>query len=373
MAEEITYASVVFKNKTNSRPQKEEEIVYDEVKVVQKKAEQAADAQKEEEIVYDEVKMLQKKAEQPADGLLADQKATNKLRHYQLMVCCLGIVCVILLFSIIAVSVYFTSENNNKLTAENKLENLTKEYNVSEIKIKNLTAENQQLKTNLKDLNNKLSSENERLRRDNDDQTVIIENLTKKYNDSEMKIKNLTGENQQLKTQNQQLETEKDKLNEQIRNIENNITVVQQIIDAYCPIKDGNRQCKPCLEGWMHNQSSCYVINNPDPADQKTWEIALKDCRAKNSDLAVIVNEDEKTFISDNSWNTRGLTGYWIGLRAEAEKWKWIDGSDLTKKSWITDPAASSVCVISVYNQEWKSVNCGNKNGWICKKAALSV
>ncbi|CAK6982626.1 Hypothetical predicted protein, partial [Scomber scombrus] len=47
--------------------QKGEEIVYDEVKVPQKKAEQAADAKKEEDTVYDEVKVPQKKAEQAAD------------------------------------------------------------------------------------------------------------------------------------------------------------------------------------------------------------------------------------------------------------------------------------------------------------------
>ncbi|XP_053183641.1 C-type lectin domain family 10 member A-like [Scomber japonicus] len=199
------------------------------------------------------------------------------------------------------------------------------------MKIKNLTEENQQLKTNLTDLNNTLSSENERLRRDKDDQTVIIENLTKEYNVSEMKIKKLTAEIQQLKTQNQELET-LNILTEQIRNIENCVTVTQQIFDAYCPIKDGNRQYKPCPNGWMRHQSSCYAINNPDTADQKTWEEALKDCRAKNSDLVVIVNEDEKTFISGKSWITPGVNGYWIGLRVENRKWKWIDGNDLTKK-----------------------------------------
>ncbi|XP_053183649.1 C-type lectin domain family 4 member G-like [Scomber japonicus] len=343
--EEINYASVVFKTKTNSRP---------EVK-------------KEEEIVYDEVKVAQKKAEQAADGLLADQKATTKHRHYQLMACCLGIFCVILLFSIIAVSVYLSLYYY--------------ENNVRELKqLKESQTTLLEINRNLTDLNNTLSSENERLRRDNDNQTVIIGNLIKKYNVSEMKIANLTEENtkltvdkKQLETQNQQLEKEKNILTEQIRNMDNNFTVTQQIIDAYCPIENGNRQCKPCLDGWLHHQSSCYVIHNADPADQKTWEEAQENCRGKNSDLAVIVNEDEKTFISVNSWGSSGLSGYWIGLRAEAEKWKWIDGSDLTKKSWITQPANNGYCAMSVHNQGWKSVSCGNKNRWICEKAALSV
>ncbi|CAK6974992.1 C-type lectin domain family 4 member G-like, partial [Scomber scombrus] len=297
-------------------------------------------SQKEEETVYDEVKVPQRKPEKAADtnGLLAEQKATNKCCNYQVMACCLGIFCVILLSGTIVITSVI-SVNNNKLTAENQqLENLTKEYNVSEMKIKKLTAENQQLNTtnqqlgtNLTDLNNTLSSENERLRRAKDNQTVIIGNLTKKYNVSEIKIKKLTAENQQLNTTNQQLNTQNDNLKEQIRNINNNVTVAQQIIDAYCPIKDGNRQCKPCPDGWLHNRSSCYAINDPDTAGQTTWEEAQENCRGKNSDLAVIVNVDEKKFISDNSWKSSGDKGYWIGLRAEAGKWKWIDGSDLAE------------------------------------------
>ncbi|XP_062279168.1 C-type lectin domain family 10 member A [Scomber scombrus] len=332
MEEEINYASVVFKTRTNSRPQ----------------------AQKEEETVYDEVKVPQRKPEKAADTnvLLPDQKATNKHRHYQLMACCLVIFCVILLFGTIAVSVYFSLyyHENNVRELEQLKENQTTLLEINR---------------NLTDLNDKLSSENERLTRDKDDQIVIIGNLTQKYNVSELKIeklteetKKLTEDKQQLETQNQQLKTE-NSLTEQIRNIENNVTVVQHIYDTYCPKPEkGDRQCKPCLDGWEHHQSSCYVINDPDTAGQKTWEEAQQNCRGKNSDLAVIVNEDEKKFISDNSWYKIGLAGYWIGLRAEAGKWKWINGSDLAEKSWMTQPANNGTCAISVQNQGWKSVTC---------------
>ena len=55
-----------------------------------------------------------------------------------------------------------------------------------------------------------------------------------------------------------------------------------------------DRKCELCLAGWVHHQSNCYEFNDPDTAGQKTWEEARENCRGKNSDLAVIVNEDEK-------------------------------------------------------------------------------
>ncbi len=55
------------------------------------------------------------------------------------------------------------------------------------------------------------------------------------------------------------------------------------------------RECQSCQAGWKASQSSCYAYNNPpDRKDWRTWEEAQEDCRGKNSDLAVIVNELEK-------------------------------------------------------------------------------
>ncbi|XP_067456583.1 NKG2-A/NKG2-B type II integral membrane protein-like [Thunnus thynnus] len=223
-------------------------------------------------------------------------------------------VCWVILLVIMALRIYLTSVisgNNAKLTAENQ----------------NLTAENQIL----------------------------------------------NAENNKLNKRNQELETQKNNSTEQIRKwSENSVAGVQQIIDAYCPKENNNRQCKACERGWLHYQSSCYLINNPPPPEQRTWEEAQENCRGRNSDLAVIVNEDEKRFISVYSSGNSGVKGYWIGLRVEDGRWKWINGSDLTESSWI-QPPTNGHCAISVQKEGWKSVSCGEKNGWICKNKALSV
>ncbi|KAK2909748.1 hypothetical protein Q8A73_007463 [Channa argus] len=112
---------------------------------------------------------------------------------------------------------------------------------------------------------------------------------------------------------------------------EDNVTRAQWSIDQYCPKYNG-RTCKACQQGWDNNQSSCYAVINAERLIQKTWEEAREDCRGKNSDLAVIVNEAQKKFTTDNSWKQAGISGYWIGLKVEDGRWKWVDGTNLTNE-----------------------------------------
>ncbi|XP_025767653.1 C-type lectin domain family 17, member A isoform X2 [Oreochromis niloticus] len=196
---------------------------------------------------------------------------------------------------------------------------------------------------------------------------------------------NLTAENhslreksEQLEAQNKELETEKENLTEQIRDImiswnELNISRAQWSIDAYCPKENSNRKCNPCQKGWDHVESSCYATNDADSNQWKTWEAARKDCRGKSSDLVVVINEEEMKTVSEKSWKYNENKGYWIGLRVEDGKWKWLDGRNMTISSWIDQRPSDGHCAISVQNQGFKSVSCNEKNRWICKKKALSV
>ncbi|KAI3361462.1 hypothetical protein L3Q82_012945 [Scortum barcoo] len=293
MEEEVNYASVVFKtNKASSPPANlsasKEETVYDEVKARNEASEQTAGAN-------------------DSAGSSPDQKENEKRRHCQLLACCLGFLCVILVLGIVGVSVYLT------LFHESEQDQLRANQTT-------LLAANQ----NLTNLNMNLRTENENLMKNLSNLTVQFKNLTQDYNVLEEKNSNLTARIQEL-------ETEKKNLTQQITDMETernqlNVSQAQWSIDAYCPKDNNVRQCKPCQGGWNIFQSSCFAFNNPNYPGQKTWEEARENCRGKSSDLAVIVNEAEKNFlVTDGSWT---VGGFWIGLRAEGGKWKWLDGSE---------------------------------------------
>ncbi|XP_072249337.1 uncharacterized protein [Leuresthes tenuis] len=351
---EVNYASVVFKTK---RPKPE--------------------GKTEEETVYDEVKVRNETTEKSPDtnaGLLADKETEKRSRRYQRSTCCFGTVCVILLLGIIGVCVYLTFIHQS----ESQLKS-----NQTALLVEN---------SYLTKFNSKLTVDNENLTKNLSDLTVRINNLTQAYDVLENKITNLTAENknlteenqklntqnQKLNKQNQELEAERKNLTEQVQTmeamqVEFSVSRAQWSIDAYCPKNNNARKCNHCENGWKHTPPSCYAVNNPQPDKMRSWEGARKDCRGKGSDLAVVVDFSEKKTVSDYSWGSSGMKGYWIGLKAENGKWKWIDGSDLADSSWMPQDPQDGQCVISVQNKGWKSVSCDGKQQWICEKAALSV
>uniref|UniRef100_A0A8C2Z1Q1 C-type lectin domain-containing protein n=1 Tax=Cyclopterus lumpus TaxID=8103 RepID=A0A8C2Z1Q1_CYCLU len=199
----------------------------------------------------------------------------------------------------------------------------------------------------------------------------------------------LTAEIQQLKTLTRRLNASEDVSTPPaaIRNRtdrsagdqepETNVSRAQWSVDAYCPGSNG-RRCQPCQRGWHFFQSGCYAMLYPDPPGWKTWEEAREDCRGKNSDLVSMDNAAEKgdgkttTGARKKKKNMNFLQGHWIGLRVEDGRWKWVDGSDLNQTSWIVAPADGH-CAASVTAARWRSVSCGDRNRWSCKKKALFV
>ncbi|XP_047218161.1 CD209 antigen-like protein E [Girardinichthys multiradiatus] len=287
--DEVQYASVVIKSRRPPRAKKEEEVVYDEVKINQ---------------------MAQQTAEKnDSAGLLTDNEAKRRFLCYQKLTCCFGSLCVILVLAIIGVCFYYVSSHKS-----------------DEEELKHLKA----------------------------NQTFLLQ-----------EIYNLTNINKNL---TEQMEPIKKTWNEQ------NISRAQWSIDEYCRMENNKRTCVSCQKGWLQSQSSCYLVNDAEPQHQRTWEEARENCRGKSSDLTVVGNEAEKAFVKDTSWVKNRIKGYWIGLRVEEGKWKWIDGSDLTNQAWIQQHSATDgQCVTSLQNQEWRSVRCNERNAWICEKKALSV
>ncbi|XP_027863395.1 CD209 antigen-like protein E [Xiphophorus couchianus] len=253
-----------------------------------------------------------------ARGLLSDKEAKRR-RLYQKLVYCFGILYVILVMAFIGVRVYY--------------------------------------------LNNKISS----------DFKTLAQNVTS----CEKKSSHLTAEISQVKQNNHDLQTKMKTLREKIKTCEDQKhSQVQQILDEHCPKENNVNRYSSCPKGWIHSQSSCYAVNDAVPRNQKTWEEAREDCRRKSSDLTIVGNEEEKKFVDGTSWKDGDglIKGFWIGLRDEGGKWKWMDGSDLTNQAWIQQqPATDGQCVTSLQNREWTSVSCTKRNGWICEKKALSV
>uniref|UniRef100_A0A3Q4HJK2 C-type lectin domain-containing protein n=1 Tax=Neolamprologus brichardi TaxID=32507 RepID=A0A3Q4HJK2_NEOBR len=148
---------------------------------------------------------------------------------------------------------------------------------------------------------------------------------------------NWTNTSTAFETQIRDLIAENQNLTEQIKlmKMELSLGPGQCSVDAYCPKENNKKVCNTCREGWLHFESNCYAINDAELGEQKTWEEARENCKGKISDLAVAINATEKKYISDKSWKSSGENGYWIGLRAEGGKWKWVDGSYLTDKDWV--------------------------------------
>ncbi|XP_042346106.1 early activation antigen CD69-like isoform X2 [Plectropomus leopardus] len=342
--EEVSYASVVFKINNQNAPEakKEEETVYDEVKVKNETA---------------------KQSEETADtnGFLEEKKPNRRRRSYKRLACCLGILCGILLLGIIGVCAYIAT-----VSQEDELKQLRESQKTLLAEIRNLTNHT-----------SKLSSDYENLKRDYSSLSVQLENLTQNYTVLENKTSNLTEENQDLEKQNQELETERNNLTAQIHDMmtKDNVSRAQWSIDAYCPLKNNERRCKPCQDSWQHTKPSCYLYYNMVSGKGKTWKEAQENCTNSISSLAVIHNEDEQDAISEHSYDSSETNGYWIGLKAEGGTWKWIDGNDLVNNFWEgPEPAAADgQCAVSVKKKGWISTHCDKRQKWMCRKKALSV
>ncbi|XP_031174731.1 C-type lectin domain family 10 member A-like [Sander lucioperca] len=262
-------------------------------------------------------------------------------------------VCWLILLVIMGLRIHFTSVNS--------------ESNAK------LTAVNQQLETLTQHLNLTLLAAHGNLGRYCNNLTVQFDLLTQNYTVLESKIKDLTAVNQQLVTQ-------RNNLTEQIQNMETNwnklnVSRAQWSIDAYCPKTNNVQLCRACQEGWRLNQTSCYVVHDAvSTSGHNTWEEAREVCRRESSDFVTVHNQEEQYALNYYSWYSTLTIGYWIGLRAEGGRWKWIDGSNLTVSYWTQQPHPfPGQCVMSVQNVGWRSVSCNKRKRWICKKKALSV
>ncbi|XP_051801913.1 uncharacterized protein LOC110970752 [Acanthochromis polyacanthus] len=122
-------------------------------------------------------------------------------------------------------------------------------------------------------------------------------------------------------------------------------------------------------QGWVYFNNSFYYIST----SKNSWNDSRSDCLQRGADLVVINSKAEQEF-------TRHFGQHiWIGLTDhEMEgKWKWVDGTPLTKSYWGTNEPNSykgsdeDCGEIKFFAEEnnWNDKPCHVKNVWICEKA----
>ncbi|XP_070822993.1 C-type lectin domain family 4 member M-like [Chaetodon trifascialis] len=191
---------------------------------------------------------------------------------------------------------------------------------------------------------------------------------------------NLTAENLQLWTEKTDLESLTEELNREKDGLKWTIGVIMEYenfpVETFCPQK----VCKPCLDGWVLFQLSCYrFIDNTYYHYWRTWQGSRNDCRYMKADLAVIDSQEEQEFINNHTEKYDDDNhGYWIGLSSNEVEgtWTWVDGSNVTLTYWKTsEPGYRVSCALTLSQADplanWHKVSCDMRNRWICEKRAL--
>ncbi|XP_061675442.1 uncharacterized protein LOC133500588 isoform X2 [Syngnathoides biaculeatus] len=118
-----------------------------------------------------------------------------------------------------------------------------------------------------------------------------------------------------------------------------NVSWVQRAFDRFCTKNEDElrRLCNPCEEGWLRFESHCYLINDAESVNRKTWEDARRDCSENNSQLLVVENAGEMVLATVGSSPRREL-------RHLREKRK-ADGGRLLRKAAVDLQEAGVIAV----------------------------
>lgn len=153
--------------------------------------------------------------------------------------------------------------------------------------------------------------------------------------------------------------------------------ICQKIINNYLTPSLSN--CPYCPETWISYQITdmCYWISYNVT---RNWFDARSYCRNFGGDLITYTSNLEESFILGIL--SESLQDYWIGLRYENSRYKWIkdSGEDQfwTRKNFKilngTEGSNGSLCVF--YNQkakEWLHGDCELSKGFICKGGKIEI
>uniref|UniRef100_A0A673YEX3 C-type lectin domain family 6 member A-like n=1 Tax=Salmo trutta TaxID=8032 RepID=A0A673YEX3_SALTR len=261
---------------------------------------------------------------------------------YKLATVSLGLLCVLLLTTVIGLSVLH-DDDCNQLSKTHYL--LTANH----------TIEKKELQTSYENL----TKEKEQLERERDQLQIRYKSLTEERDQSQTHYITITGERDQLQMHYNSMIRERDQLQRKISEQE----------------KKMSEELGCCPDGWRKFRSSCYYLST----ESKTWTESRADCIRGGADLVIINSREEQVFLNKLGKDVH----FWIGLTdSEMEGiWKWVDGTTPTTTFWrrgqpkYTD--GEEDCV--VFNrftdlswhwaiiQSWNDQPCSVSTQWVCE------
>ncbi|XP_041844291.1 C-type lectin domain family 4 member M-like isoform X3 [Melanotaenia boesemani] len=412
MEEEIHYSTLVFnKNASPSKEEKEDVTVYSGVKF----AEPVTTEPKENKDPTTTSEFKAKEPEATVSSKFAEiEPVADSHSRTHLLPMCLGILCIILLASIIGLIVYITTvmnkleENLSNLKGQNEqlivekrvLENQTEQLMMDKrvlenqteqvtVKMKMFENQTEQLKMEKRRLENQteqLMMEKRVLENQTEQVTVkmkMFENQTEQLKMEKRRLENQTEqlmmEKRRLENQTEQLMMEKRRLENQTEQLSRDrddlnwtlgviLTFNSFPVNEFCP----NKTCQSCRTGWIQYQKKCYLFYEDSP--WKTWSDSRQYCKNKNADLVVIDDLQEQQFIGQNTkYYFDQHHGYWMGLQNNGTTWVWIDGHKDTLQYWRTLNAKLYGLMIPGTNisQSWDSGDIEFQNKFICEDDVL--
>ncbi|XP_067408137.1 killer cell lectin-like receptor subfamily F member 1 [Emydura macquarii macquarii] len=126
--------------------------------------------------------------------------------------------------------------------------------------------------------------------------------------------------------------------------------------------------CKLCPLNWLLHGDKCYWVSK----DSKNWNESHDYCSAKNSQMLMFQNQDEREFIKNI---TEGKYPVWSGLHLTTSKGNltWVDGSLLNQATVsLSAPDTGNSCGVWKENQIRGEI-CSGDFKWICQRDAVLI
>ncbi|XP_055520056.1 hepatic lectin-like [Leucoraja erinacea] len=143
--------------------------------------------------------------------------------------------------------------------------------------------------------------------------------------------------------------------------------IMHQIMIKMRELAEIECQNLQCPSNWIAFDESCYFISNK----AATWHNSQQYCSLHGSNLLVINNANEQTFIFLTSKHN-----FWIGLNDKGTEtnWEWVDGTPFNTSAtdWNegepNNAGHGEDCVHVQNAGKWNDANCNSKLHWVCEQ-----